>query len=173
MFYGARSEHMSRTSRTLGFAAVGGFLGAIVMSVILVGSKVMMGLPATADFMVMGSFAGGQGEGAVTVGLAAHFLTGIIVGLIFGAITAYVSNLTVTGIGRGLLFGVIYGFGVYIILFLPLLMMGFAPIMMAMMGPTAAAMAPTVMAIGLVEHLIYGGILGTTVAYSARSTVAQ
>lgn len=143
------------------------------MSAILVGSKVMMGLPAMADFMVMGSFAGGQGEGAVTVGLVAHLLTGIIVGLIFGAVTGYVSKLAVTGIGRGLLLGVLYGFAVYIVLFLPLLMIGFAPIMMAMMGPAAAAMAPTVMAIGLVEHLVFGGILGTTVAYGVRSTVAK
>lgn len=164
---------MSHTSRTLGFAAVGGFLGAIVMSVILVGSKVMMGLPAMADYMVMGSFAGGQGEGAVMVGWAAHILTGIVVGLIFGGITGYVAKLKVTGFGKGLLLGVLYGFVVYVVLFLPLLMLGFAPIMMAMMGPAAAAMAPIVMAIGLVEHLIYGGVLGTMVAFGGKSTSVQ
>ena len=76
------------------------------MSIILVGNKVMMGQPAMADFVVMGSFAGGRGEGVVTVGLAAHFLTGTVVGLIFGAITGYVSKLNVSGISRRLLFGV-------------------------------------------------------------------
>lgn len=164
---------MSQISRTIGFAALGGLLGAIVMSIILVGSKLMMGLPAMADFMVMGSFAGGQGEGAVTVGWSTHLLTGIVVGVIFGAISTYVTKLKITGLRKGLLLGILYGFVVYVVLFLPLLTMGFAPIMMAMMGPAAAAMAPIVMAIGLVEHLIYGGVLGTTVAMGARSANAS
>ena len=53
--------------------------------------------------------------------------------------------------------------------FLPVLTMAFVPIMMAMMGPVAQAIAQMVMAIGLVVHLIYGGIFGTTVAFDAKS----
>jgi len=164
---------MATNSKVLGYSILGGIVGAVSMSVILVATKLMMGLPPMADFMVMGTFAGGQGEGAVAVGWVAHFITGIIVGLVFGLITGSVGKLHVTSAGRGVMLGVVYGFIVYIVFFLPLLMMGFAPIMMAMMGPAAVAMAPIVMAIGLVEHLIYGGILGTTVAYSAKSAVAH
>ncbi len=161
---------MSAQTRVLGFAALGGFLGAVVMGIILVASKVMMGLPTQADFIVMGTFAGGRGEGSVTVGWAAHLFTGIIAGLIFGAITSNVSKLHITGIGKGALLGIVFGFVVYIVFFVPLMMMGFAPIMMAMMGPAAAAMAPIVLAIGLIEHLIYGGVLGSTVAAGVQQT---
>jgi len=154
------------------FAALGGFIGAIIMSIILVASKIMMGLPAMADFMIMGTFAGGRGESAVPVGWAAHLITGIVIGLVFAAITGYESKLRVSGIGRGLLLGAFYGFVVYVIFFVPLLMIGFAPIMMAMMGPGAAAMAPIILAIGLVEHLLYGVILGTSVALGTNQAVA-
>jgi len=36
------------------------------------------------------------------------------------------------------------------------------------MGPAAAAMAPIVLAIGFIEHLLYGAVLGTTIAAGVK-----
>lgn len=112
----------------------GGVVGATVMSMILVASKVVMGMPLLADFVVMGTFVGGVGEAAIAAGFAAHYLVGFVVGGIFGALVVYVAWLKPTSGAKALSIGVVFGAVVWLIVFLPVAMWGFAPIMMGMMG---------------------------------------
>jgi len=144
----------------------GGVVGATVMSMILVASKVVMGMPLLADFVVMGTFVGGVGEAAIAAGFAAHYLVGFVVGGIFGALVVYVAWLKPTSGAKALSIGVVFGAVVWLIVFLPVAMWGFAPIMMGMMGPAASAMLPMVLGLGFVEHLLYGAIVGV-VTYAA------
>jgi hypothetical protein len=138
--------------------AVGGIIGATVMTLILIGSKVVMGLPPLADFMVMGTFV----RGGIVGGFVAHYLVGVVDGAIFAALVATVPALKLGSWGKALGLGLLFGVIVYVIVFIPIAFTGFAPIMMAMMGPGAAAMMPTVLALALVEHLLFGLIVGFT-----------
>ncbi|GBC75354.1 hypothetical protein HRbin06_00672 [archaeon HR06] len=73
--------------------ALGGIIGAAVMTVILIGSKLAMGMPMLVDFIVMGLFVGGKGETAIPAGFLAHFLVGIVDGIIFSIIVTSVNYL--------------------------------------------------------------------------------
>lgn len=46
------------------------------MVMILVASKIMLGLPPLADFMIMGTFVGASGGSLIPGGFAAHFFVG-------------------------------------------------------------------------------------------------
>lgn len=139
---------------------VGGIVGVTIMTVILIGSKMMMGMPAFADFFVMGTFVGGNTGSAIGAGFVAHYLVGIADGAIFATIVTSVSRFRLTSWGKAVGLGLIFGFILWLIVFIPVTMGGFAPIMMSMMGPAAAKMLPMVLGISLMEHLLYGISVG-------------
>jgi hypothetical protein len=88
---------------------------------------------------------------------------------ILGDISLYLGiTLNNNGLGRFTLFGLAYGFVIWLVFFLPLLMYGFAPVMMSMMGEMALSMMPMVISMGLLEHLIYGLSLGLTTYKAGR-----
>jgi hypothetical protein len=160
---------MSLRSRAIAGGLVGGLVGAIIMTVILVATKMMVGLPPLADFMVMGTFVGGSGTSVVPAGLAAHFSVGIVDGIIFGVLVTTVGRLGLTSWARVLGLGIAFGFLAYLLVFLPVSMTGFAPIMMAMMGPSAAGLMPMVQGVAIFEHLIFGLVVATSVFAAIRS----
>ncbi|MFN3621991.1 MAG: hypothetical protein ACK4TI_03785 [Nitrososphaerales archaeon] len=167
------SSSTSLIGRSLGAGILGGIIGAIVMSLILVSSKVMIGLPMLADFIVMGTFVGGIGEAAIGSGLAAHFLVGAADGAIFGAIVASTAKLRLMSWGKALALGLSFGLIVWLIVFVPVTIVGFAPIMMAMMGPAAADMLPMVLVLGFIGHLLFGAVVAVTVFATTRARLAE
>ncbi len=146
---------------------VGGLIGATLMTIVLVGSKLVMGLPLLADFVIMGTFVGG-GSSAIAAGFTAHYIVGIVAGVIFGVVAAYVGSLRPVSGGRATALGLLYGIILWIVLFVPTAMFGFAPIMMRMMGPAATNMMPTVMGIAFLEHLLFGLSVAGFVYLTAR-----
>ena len=155
-------------SKTFYGSILGGFVGAVFMDIILVATKVMMGMAPLADFMVMGTFVGGSAGTTILAGAIAHHLVGIVTGAIFGLSIyslgknygSFNLNNYVKGLGLGLLFGVI----LYIVLFLPLAMFGFKPIMVDMMGADMAmALMPMIMNISFIEHIVFGATVGLLV----------
>jgi hypothetical protein len=95
--------------RVIAGGIAGGVVGATVMSMILVASKAVMGMPLLADFVVMGKFVGGVDEAAIAAGFAAHYLVGSVLGGIFGALVAYVEWLKPTSGAKALSIGVAFG----------------------------------------------------------------
>ena len=149
---------------------VGGLVGVTIMTIILIASKMMMGMPTFADFAVMGTFVGGDSGSAIGAGFAAHYLVGIADGVIFAIIITSVSRFRLTSWGKAIGLGLIFGFIVWLIVFIPVMMGGFSPIMMGMMGAEAAKMAPMVLGLALVEHLLYGiSVGGIMFAISKRA----
>jgi hypothetical protein len=142
------------------------------MTLILVASKVMVGLPPLADFMVMGTFVGASGGSVAAAGFSAHFLVGLVDGVIFAAVVASVSKLRLTGWGKSAALGLAFGLVVYLLVFLPISLAGFAPIMMAMMGAGAAGMMPMVQGVAVFEHLVFGLIVGASVFAGTRRGTA-
>lgn len=148
---------------------IGGFIGATVMTLILIGSKAMMGMPVLADFVIMGTFVGGTGNEAISAGFLAHYLLGMILGAVLGIIVSSVELLRLTSWKKATGIGLLYGAIIWFIIFLPTVMYGFAPIMMKMMGPAAAGMLPMVLGIALIEHLLYGISVGVLVFAATKS----
>ncbi len=147
----------------------GGIIGATVMTLILIGSKAMMGMPSLADFVIMGTFIGGTGNAAISVGFLSHYLLGMILGAFLGIIVASVERLRLTNWKKATGIGFLYGAIVWLVIFLPTVMYGFAPIMMKMMGQAAAGMLPVVLGIALIEHLLYGISVGVLVFAATRT----
>lgn len=162
------SKESSKQRSILG-GIIGGIIGATIMTVILIGSKMMMGMPELADFMVMGTFVGGTGNATISAGFIAHYLLGIILGAILGAIVASSERLRLMSWGKALGIGLLYGAIVWLVVFIPTVMYGFAPIMMNMMGPAAAGMLPMVLGIAFIEHLLYGISVGALIFVATRT----
>ena len=146
---------------------IGGIIGAILMDVILVGSKILLGLPALADFMVMGTSIGFSGGLAIPAGFIAHHIVGAAWGAVIGYIAAASGILErsiswVYSVGYGSMAGII----IYAIFFTPILIFIFRPVMAGMMGEEAAAqMMPIVAGLGFTEHIIFGAATALTISY--------
>ncbi|KCZ70505.1 hypothetical protein ANME2D_02525 [Candidatus Methanoperedens nitroreducens] len=160
---------MTALGRSIFGGIAGGVVGATVMTIILIGSKAMIGMPMLTDFVVMGTFVGGTESTVVGAGFIAHYLLGIILGAALGAIVASSEKLQLTSWGKAAGVGLLYGVIVWLVVFIPTLMYGFAPIMMNMMGPAAADMFPMVLGIAFIEHLLYGMSAGALIFVATRT----
>ena len=143
------------SSRTVGSALLGGFVGAIVMGVIALMMPVTTPMGA-APFFVAAAMMMGMGSMSTAAGWTLHLLTGVIVGAIFGVAVAKVPSLRLKNAGRALTLGAVAGVAVWIVFFMP---------MMAILMPALMGM-PTMVGGSFAAHIIYGLVLGG-VAFAA------
>lgn len=153
------------TKHVIVSSIIGGILGGIAMLIVLMIGAVAMGLGASDFAMIMGISLGASMATATAVGTVGHFVVAIVAGAIFGAIVSYVKQLNLKTAGRSPLLGLIFGIVLYIVFFLPMAYLAFAPVMMHLMGSKAAMMLPDVLAVGFIGHVFYGLVLGTTAFY--------
>ncbi len=135
-------------SRTVSFAILGGFVGALVMGAI----AYMMPVPMTggAPFFVAAAMQMGVGSMSWVAGWMLHIITGLAAGAIFGALVASVSVLHLKNTGRALVLGGVAGVVVWVVFFLP---------MMAVLMPSLMGMGSMVGG-SFVAHVIFGLVLG-------------
>jgi len=165
--------YQKRTTATIAFGAIGGFVSALVMSYLFVMTAEAAGMPASTIPTALGLILGASNaENAMVLGLAIHLVTGTIIGVIFGAVTAYAKKLRITGYGKGIAEGIVAGIISLVVLFLPISMAAMPPVLMNMMmqmnpgmnqQQLAAAMqqaAPTMTGLSILSHIIFGAILG-------------
>lgn len=164
------------SNRTVGkstaFGAIGGFVGGLVMIPFMMLTAVMAGMPADTMPVAMGLAFGANQNDAMTSGLGMHMLTSLLIGAIFGTITALVGKLRITSFRKGIAEGLITGMIAFVILFVPISMMVMPPVLIEMMIQMNPSMAqqqamemleqgmPMMMGIGVLEHLVYGAVLG-------------
>jgi hypothetical protein len=148
---------------------IGGFVGTIVMDVILIGTLSAIGLPPVISFNTIGDTAAGclavigiKVAGGFPLGAAAHYLLGLGLGAIFGAAMTRLKARRVSTLKRGIAFAVLY----IEIVSQPILAL--SPLVLTM---TTSA---TVQWFGIsaVMHLIWGVVLGAVVSYGLRSVPA-
>jgi hypothetical protein len=154
------------------FGAIGGFVGGLVMIPFMMLTAMMAGMPANTVVVAMGLTFGANQNDAMMTGLGMHLLTSTLIGIIFGAITALVGKLRITGFRKGIAEGLITGMIAFVVLFIPISMAVMPPVlinMMIQMNPTVSqqqAMGmlqqgmPMMIGIGVLEHLVYGAVLG-------------
>lgn len=154
------------TGRGMGWGLIGGLAGTMVMDILFMGILMALSLPTLLCFSIVGDTVsrflatfGTQIAGGVPTGLAAHYLIGPLVGILFGAIVTIFPALR-----EGSLKKITIAAFVYVeILSQPILAM--TPILLKMKTPA------TLQWFGgaFVMHLILSIVLGAIVGYGLRS----
>ena len=140
---------------TFARAALGGFVGTLVMTAMMYGVAPMMGLHMDIAAM-LGSMLGGR-----IAGMVMHFVNGSV---IFPAIYAYVLYAHLPG--SPAIRGTIWGLALWLVA---------QTVVMPMMGAGlfSSAMGGMMAAVGsLIGHVLYGGLLGV-IASTPESRVVQ
>ncbi len=152
-------------NRGMGWGLIGGFVGTLVMDLVLLGALSIAGLPALSCFSIVGntvarffSILGLEMTGGVPLGVATHYLVGPVVGTIFGAAVAEVDGLRVGTLKKCVVLAVLY----VELLSQPILAM--TPILLKMTAHE------TLQWFGgsFVMHFIWGIVLGVIVGYKLR-----
>jgi hypothetical protein len=172
------------------FGAIGGFVGGLVMIPFMMLTAMMAGMPANTIPVAMGLAFGANQTSAMTGGLGMHMLTSALIGVVFGAVTSSVSKLRITGFRKGIAEGLITGMIAFAVLFVPVSMVVMPPVLIEIMTQMNSTMTqqqamgmlqqgmPMMTGIGVLEHLVYGAVLGAIASVlvhklGARKSVLQ
>jgi hypothetical protein len=164
--------------KSIAFGAIGGFVAGLVMAPFIMITAILAGMPPDTMLIAMGLMFGPSSSKdiAMMVGFGMHMLTSILIGIIFGAVTSLVKKFWITGFGKGIVEGLITGMMAFVVLLIPISMGVMPPILMKMamqMNPTMTQqqimgmmqqITPMMIGIGILEHLVYGAVLGAVVA---------
>jgi len=163
---------LSKTSLTrgIGLGLIGGFVGTIVMDVVLIGALSAIGLPPVISFNTIGDTAAGclaligiKVAGGFPLGATAHYMLGLGLGAIFGAAMTRIKARRVLTRKQGIAFAVLY----IEIVSQPILTL--SPLVLTM---TTSSIAQW-FGISAVMHLIWGIVLGAIVSYGLRLGAGQ
>jgi uncharacterized protein DUF6789/C2H2-type zinc finger protein len=131
----------------------GGLVGALVMGAL----ALMMPVNGQPFFVAAAMLMGLSGTMATTAGWMLHLITGLAVGGVFGVAITKLNAFRVTNVRRGLSWGLGAGVLVWVIFFLPMMMISG---MASMLGSSLMTMMLGSLAAHLVYGLILGGIVG-------------
>ena len=138
--------------RVIGFGAIGGLVGTFLMDMVMMLTFIIAGQPADAFFTMVGEK---LGDGAL-VGVLVHNLIGLSGGVVFSLLVLTVKPLRIDSRRKGLLLGLAAG-----AVTIPL---GCIPLAIWLSQPILG-----VIAFSLLPHLVWGTVVGWTVAYGVLS----
>jgi hypothetical protein len=138
--------------RGVGFGILGGFLGTVLMDIVMVLTFLIAGQPADTFFSMVGEK---LGYGAL-VGILVHNLIGISGGIVFSLLVLNIKALRIDSMRKGVLLGI--GAGAVTI---PL---GCIPLAIWL-----GQQILVVIAFSFLPHLVWGTVVGWTVAYGLLS----
>ncbi len=135
-----------------GRAILGGFVGTIVLTMLMYVAAPMMGIPKMDIAAMLGSLLGGW-----TMGMVMHFINGVI---LFPLIYAFVlfSKLRGTAVTKG----IVWGLTLWVVAGLIVMPMMGAGLFGTASGGIMAAAA------SLMGHIVYGALLGLIAGVPAR-----
>jgi hypothetical protein len=151
-------------SKAVGTGLAAGFVGALVMG----GLALMMPINGQPFFVAAATLMGISGTMATAAGWMLHLITGLLVGAVFGVAITNVNLFRATSIRRGLALGLGTGVLVWIVFFLPMMMVSG---MASMLGPMLMTMVLGSFAAHLVYGLALGGIVGIVLPKSVPVSV--
>ncbi|SRR5579875_156210 len=178
-----------RAPTYFGWAALGGFVGAILMGIVMMIAAAAMGVTPLIMMLAMGIGVLGLSPtgGMVTAmgGLILHLFDGVVIGLVLAAISFSVKRfLLIDSLRRGVYIGLLAGFLVWLVFGLPILLAVMPHAMVeAIAAPIAAAKGMPISAVApkvqaklmpmmgpiagafLVAHLVYGLLWGVFIGY--------
>ena len=144
-------------TKAIVWGAIGGFVGTIIMDLVIAGLFLLVGMPVDLIYSFIGDVAqsfflriGLDAAGGVPLGALLHFFLGLALGGLFGALVTQIRALRLESLKKGVLLGIVY----IEIASQPILVT--APLLIKM---TASDIVQWY-GLSTVMHLIYGMILG-------------
>lgn len=134
--------------------SIAGIAGGLAMIPFFVLSAVSVGMPAMAVLASIGLAFGADSDGAIALGIVMHLAASVLIGMIFGIVTGMVDRLRITSYKKGVGLGLIAGMVAFAVLFIPT----------TMSPPSRPDQQGSSMLIGVIEHLVYGAVLGAVTA---------
>jgi len=162
-------EEMRNDTFTKGliWGLIGGFIGTIIMDLVIVGFFLVMRMPIDLIYSFIGDVAqsfllriGIHVSGGVLLGAFVHFFLGLILGGLFGVAVSQIRLLRLVSIKKGVLLGILY----IEIVSQPILVT--APLLKQMTTSDVLQWY----GLSTVMHLIYGMILGGVLSYRQKET---
>jgi hypothetical protein len=164
-------DEMSKNTFTKGivWGLIGGFVGTIIMDLVIVGFFMVAGMPIDLIYSFIGDVAqsfflriGIDVPGGVPLGALLHFFLGLALGGLFGALVTQIRALRLESIKKGILLGILY----IEIASQPILVT--APLLVKMTSSDILQWY----GLSTVMHLIYGMILGGILSYKQKETAS-
>ena len=147
---------------------IGGFVGTIIMDLIIAGLFLAVGMPVDLVYSFIGDVAqsfflriGINAPGGVPLGAFFHFFLGLTLGGLFGLLVTQVPALRLASLKKGILLGILY----IEIASQPILVT--APLLIKM---TASDILQWY-GLSTVMHLIYGIVLGGVLSFQQKEKV--
>jgi hypothetical protein len=152
-------------TKAIVWGLIGGFVGTIIMDLVIVGFFTVVGMPIDLIYSFIGEVAesfflriGINISGGVLLGAFMHFFLGLALGGLFGAGVSQIRSLRVDSLRKGVLLGILY----IEIASQPILVT--APLLREMTSSEIFQWY----GLSTVMHLIYGIILGGTLSYKQK-----
>ena len=188
MVKSVHANNRTIVSKSIVFGAIGGLVAGVVMASFIMITAILAGMPPDTMLVAMGLMFGSSSpkDIAMMVGFGMHMLTSVLIGIIFGVVTSLVKKFWITGFGKGIIEGLIAGMIAFVVLFIPISMAAMPPILMKMVMQMNPAMTeqqimgmmqqnmPMMIGMGILEHLVYGAILGAvTTAFILKTDMKR
>ncbi|MFC2040778.1 hypothetical protein ACFLTY_00440 [Chloroflexota bacterium] len=149
-------------TKVIKFGLIAGLASTIVMDLAMVGIFAIMGTPVGSFLALIGTtmltLLGTTMVDPLPLGVALHYLIGLLTGILFGAVTSRVNALRTNTYKRGVTLGILVAQVEGIVLFL---------LMALILGMSLSEMG-MIFGLGFVLHLIWGTVLGGVVSYGLR-----
>lgn len=159
------------------YGAIGGLVAGWIMAPFLMITSVILGIPDDTFFVILGEYSADFqfDETALQTGFVIHMTAGVVIGTLFGMVTASIAKLRITSFTKSIAEGAIAGMIAFIVLFLPVMTTSYQNLTQAIsennqdlsegeMANLAEQVFPAMIALSMVDHLIYGVILGIVTA---------
>lgn len=128
---------------------------------ILFYAALYLSLPYYAVYLVYGLSLGSSVASAPAVGYIVHYIAASVISMLFIALVQVVPWFKMKSLAKAEILGLIYGIVVFIVFFVPLFYLAFAPVMVKLLGAAAvSAVAGTVLLFAFLVHVVYGLTVG-------------
>jgi hypothetical protein len=153
------------------YGAVGGLVAAWVMAPFLMITMILLGVPEDVLFTTLGGYFIIDFADSFQAGLIMHIISGVIIGTIFGVMTAAIERLRITSFAKGVGEGLAAGGIIFAVFFVPLAVTTLPALVDAIVqngqGITEeqrrdleAQVFTGIIVLGAFDHLAYGAVLG-------------
>ena len=151
-------------ARSIKMGAFAGQMAAWSIFGLILFVDASMRLPTGTFYSVIGVIFGLNGFSAMWLGFILHFVTGTVIGALFGYLTSTIKNFYITKPQKALALSIITGLVTWLVLFLPITMFVVQPslekVATTLGVPILTEMVPKILAGSIGMHLLYGGMLG-------------
>jgi hypothetical protein len=159
--------------------AIGGFAGSLILVGLIFIADAMLGFPSGTLYFIIGNTIAHLGmPSALYFGIGMHLLTGTLIGIVFGYVTAVVGVFDITSVRKGTVMGLLAGFASFSVLFIPITRFGVEASIVGFLGTNiyppgtsqsilqsrALDVISSVLAGAILFHIVYGAIMGSITA---------